>query len=204
MKYWSSSWRWQPHIGVCRLLWPLLRARMAVLTDFFCKMYFYVYHRAAKNAGQLFFWFYPLKELFFSRRGSLAVQISREVVLPAQEPPLWKSSAQHFWWAEHKLWSSVWLSRFPERWFCWQRNHLSGKVLHSISDGLSIDHISISIRWFQPPLWKSGTTYLEKWRSLRKKVSLTPKKSWNEVPQKKPFPDSIWKCTFCKKPHQNW
>ena len=37
---WSSSWRWQPHIGWCRLLWPLLRAGMAVLTHFFCKRYF--------------------------------------------------------------------------------------------------------------------------------------------------------------------
>ena len=59
-----------------------------------------------KNARQ-FFWFYPLKELFFSRRGP-------------------------------------WLSRFPGRWFCRHRNHLSGKVLHSISDGQSInyDHLS--------------------------------------------------------------
>ena len=38
--WWSSSWRWQPHIGWCRLLWPLPRAGMAVLTHFFCKMYF--------------------------------------------------------------------------------------------------------------------------------------------------------------------
>ena len=38
--WWSSSWRWQPHIGWCRLLWPLPRAGMAFLTHFFCKMYF--------------------------------------------------------------------------------------------------------------------------------------------------------------------
>ena len=30
------------------------------------------------------------------------------------------------------------------------------------------------------------------------------KKSENKGPKKKPFPDSIWKWTFCKKPHQNW
>ena len=32
--YWSSRWRLGPQIGVCRLLWPLLRAGMAVLTLF--------------------------------------------------------------------------------------------------------------------------------------------------------------------------
>ena len=70
---------------------------MAVLTEFFLQnVFFMCITEPQKNAGQLFFWFYPLKELFFSRRGSLAVQISREVVLPAQEPPLWKSAAQHF------------------------------------------------------------------------------------------------------------
>ena len=116
-----------------------------------------------KNAGQLFFWFYPLKELFFSRRGSLAVQISREVVLPAQEPPLWKSAAQHFWWAEHKLWSSVWLSRFPERWFCWQRNHLSEKT--------------------EPPIWKSDVASEKRSPWPPKKVEMkSPKKSLSSIP----------------------
>ena len=152
---WSSSWRWQPHIGVCRLLWPLLRAGMAVLTQFFCKMYFLCVSQSRKKSWATFFWFYPLKELFFSRRGSLAVQISREVVLQAQEPPLWKSAAQHFWWAEHRLWSSVWLSRFPERWFCWQRNHLSGKA--------------------EPPLWKSDV-------ASEKRSPWPPKKSLSPIP----------------------
>ena len=32
--FWSSSWRWQPHIGVCRLLWSLLsRAQWERLTE---------------------------------------------------------------------------------------------------------------------------------------------------------------------------
>ena len=124
-----------------------------------------------KNAGQLFFWFYPLKELFFSRRGSLAVQISREVVLPAQEPPLWKSAAQHFWWAEHWLWSSVWLSRFPERWFCWQRNHLSGKA--------------------EPPIWKSDVA--------SEKRSPWPPKRLKWGPPKKAFPRFHLKMYFLQK-----
>ena len=37
---WSSSWRLGPHIEGGRLLWPLLKAGMTVLTQFFCKMYF--------------------------------------------------------------------------------------------------------------------------------------------------------------------
>ena len=62
----SSSWRWQPHIGVCRLLWPLLRAQMAVLTQFFCKMYFlYVSRSRKKNLGNIFLRFPTEKKSFF-------------------------------------------------------------------------------------------------------------------------------------------
>ena len=112
------------------LFWPLLRARMGVLTNFFCKMYFLCVSQSRKKSWATFFLVLPPERAVFSRRGSLAVQISREVVLPAQEPPLWKSAAQHFWWAEHKLWSSVWLSRFPERGFWWQRNPIHHCTLH--------------------------------------------------------------------------
>ena len=51
-----------------------------------------MYPKAAKKMCAILFWFYPLKLLFFSE----GVQISREGVLLAQEPPLWKSAAQHF------------------------------------------------------------------------------------------------------------
>ena len=39
--YWcrSSSWRWQPHIRGCRLHYPLSRAEMRFLVQFFSKMY---------------------------------------------------------------------------------------------------------------------------------------------------------------------
>ena len=47
--YWSSSWRWGPHIGVCRLLWPLPRAGMAVLTQFFAKCILYMHPGAPKK-----------------------------------------------------------------------------------------------------------------------------------------------------------
>ena len=36
----SSSWRPWPHIGGCRLVWPLLRPQMTVLDQFFCKICF--------------------------------------------------------------------------------------------------------------------------------------------------------------------
>ena len=86
-----------------------------------------MYHGAAKKRWAIFFWFYPLKELFFYGRGSLAVQISREAVLPAQ-------------------------------------NRLSGKVLHSISDGLSIDydHMSGCPDFQRGGSAGRGTTSLEK------------------------------------------
>ena len=50
----SSSWRWQPQIGLCRLLRPLLRAGMTVLTQFFCKMYFLYVSRGRKKKRAVF------------------------------------------------------------------------------------------------------------------------------------------------------
>ena len=43
---------------------------MGVLTQFFGKMYFYMYHEAAKKSWQYFRGFYPLKKLFFPTPGS--------------------------------------------------------------------------------------------------------------------------------------
>ena len=83
---WSSSWRWQPHIGTCRLFWPLLRAGMAVLTQFFCKMYFLYVSRSRKKIWATFFCVFPLKKVVFCR-GSLICQISRNSVLA---PNSWK------------------------------------------------------------------------------------------------------------------
>ena len=65
--YWSSSWRLGPHIGVCRLLWPLLRAGMAVLTHFFLQNFLYV-SRSQKKIWATFFWFYPPETAVFSER----------------------------------------------------------------------------------------------------------------------------------------
>ena len=50
----------------------------------------------------------------------------------------------------------------------------------------------------EPPLWKSGTTYLEKWRSLRKKVSLTPKKVEMRSPKKSLSPIPSENVLFAK------
>ena len=57
--WWSSSWRWQPHIGWCRLLWPLPRTGMAVLTHFFCKRYFLYVSRGHKTFLTGFWGFLP-------------------------------------------------------------------------------------------------------------------------------------------------
>ena len=72
--YWSSSWRLGPHIGVCRLLWPLLRAGMAVLTHFFCKMYFLYASRSRKKNLTTFLGVLPLqKKVFFQSLGPARV-----------------------------------------------------------------------------------------------------------------------------------
>ena len=37
---WTSRWWLQHHMGMCRLVWPLLRTGIDILDHFFCKMYF--------------------------------------------------------------------------------------------------------------------------------------------------------------------
>ena len=100
---------------------------MASLTDFFCKMYFLCVSQSRKKMLGNFFLVLPPERAVFYGRGSLAVQISREAVLPAQ-------------------------------------NRLSGKVLHSISDGLSIDydHLSGCPDFQRGGSAGRGTTSLEK------------------------------------------
>ena len=89
----SSSWRWQPHIGLCRLLRPLLRAGMTVLTQFFCKMYFlYVLASRKKNWDRFFSVFPPERAVFF-RRGSLTSRFVKIEVVPAEQPHFWQSAA---------------------------------------------------------------------------------------------------------------
>ena len=64
------SWRLGPHIEGGRLLWPLLKAGMTVLTQFFCKMYFLYVSRGRKKTGSILGGFTPLKKLFFPTPGS--------------------------------------------------------------------------------------------------------------------------------------
>ena len=63
---WSSSWRLGPHIEGGRLLWPLLKAGMTVLTQFFCKMYFLYVSRGRKNFWGEILCVLPLQKQFFS------------------------------------------------------------------------------------------------------------------------------------------
>ena len=88
--WWSSSWRWQPHIGVCRLLWPLLRAGMAVLTQFFLQNVFFIcIPEPQKKFGRIFWCFTPQKETFFFIGGAW---LARFPELRAC-PHFWKSAA---------------------------------------------------------------------------------------------------------------
>jgi len=65
--YWcrSSSWRWQPHIRGCRLHYPLPRAEMRFLVQFFSKMYLLYVSIWWTNWKQHFFAiFHPSKTQF--------------------------------------------------------------------------------------------------------------------------------------------
>ena len=61
-------------------------------------------------------WAWNMMNWFF-RGGLLAVQIPREGVLLAEEPPLWKIAARHFWLADHWLCSLDLIILDEREWF---------------------------------------------------------------------------------------
>ena len=67
--YWSSSWWWQPHIAGCKFFWPLLRARMTVFDQFFCKMYFLYVSRSRKKILAVFWGVLPPQKRRFFHLG---------------------------------------------------------------------------------------------------------------------------------------
>ena len=147
-----------------------------------------MYPEAAKKMWAIFFWFYPLKQLFFSE----GVQISREGVLLAQEPPLWKSAAQHFWWTEHKIWWAVWKHFFGGWYQSQQMDQSPWNDIIEVKNNESLMqcyHLMVVVNkmWSSSggtPSLEIGTPSLEKWRSLRKRSPWPPKK-WNFGPPKK-------------------
>ena len=56
------SWQWRPHIAGCKMFLTLLRAELAVLTHFFCKMYqWYMWGRQKPENGVFLSLFPPKK-----------------------------------------------------------------------------------------------------------------------------------------------
>ena len=114
--YWSSSWRWQPHIGLCRLLWSLLRAGMAVLTHFFCKMYFLYISRIRKKKLDTFYSVLPPERAVFFRRGPW---------LPGSSE-LWCCRCYQLMMFVNQIWLA------SGRTTILTKHHNSGKVLSSV------------------------------------------------------------------------
>ena len=68
--FWSSSWCLRPHIGVSFSVWPLLRAGMVVLDQFFSKMYFlYIWRSQNKNFTKFCEVLPPQKKVYFRTLG---------------------------------------------------------------------------------------------------------------------------------------
>ena len=66
MDIYSSSWCLQPHIGVSFLVWPLLRAGMVVLDQFFSQMYFlYIWQSPPKNLTEFWGVLAPQNKVYF-------------------------------------------------------------------------------------------------------------------------------------------
>ena len=96
---WSSSWWWRPHIAGCKLCWTPLRARMAVLDQFFCKMYFlYVWQERKQNVVHFFLGFSPPKETFFSWGSNVRIEVQMSE-LRWREEIVMKSLASYMQWS---------------------------------------------------------------------------------------------------------
>ena len=68
--FWSSSWCLQPNIGVSFSVWPLPRAGMVVLDQFFSKMYFlYIWRSQNKNFTKFWEVLPPQKKVYFRTLG---------------------------------------------------------------------------------------------------------------------------------------
>ena len=68
--FWSSSWCLRPHIGMSFSVWPLLRAGMVVLDQFFSKMYFlYIWRSQNKNFTKFCEVLPPQKKVYFRTLG---------------------------------------------------------------------------------------------------------------------------------------
>ena len=64
--FWSSSWCLQPNIGVSFSVWPLPRAGMVVLDQFFSKMYFlYIWRSPPKNLTEFWGGLAPQNKVYF-------------------------------------------------------------------------------------------------------------------------------------------
>ena len=64
--FWSSSWCLRPHIGVSFSVWPLPRAGMVVLDQFFSKMYFlYIWRSPPKNLTEFWGVLAPQNKVYF-------------------------------------------------------------------------------------------------------------------------------------------
>ena len=53
------SWQWRPHIAGCKMFLTLLRAELAVLTHFFCKMYQWYMWGRQKPENEVFLSLFP-------------------------------------------------------------------------------------------------------------------------------------------------
>ena len=164
-----------------------------------------MYHEAAKISGERFCVFYPFKKRFFSQplgpaRVLQKLRFMRKWLFALPKQRGYSSSFQmqepQFLKWSHNFWNGAAIS---EKRCSLQITHLEMTICFNQATRLFIiiSNAGATIFEMEPQFLKNATPH-------EKKVSLTPQKSWNELPQKKPFLDSIWKCTFCKKPHQNW
>ena len=96
----SSSWWLGPHIGVCRLLWPLLRASMGDFGPVLCELYLlWVWYSVSlieppKNVSKLFKCFTPQNKHFF------------QTLIPEwRSCSIWASTDPSAWHREENAWS---------------------------------------------------------------------------------------------------
>ena len=174
-------------MSVCKLCWPLLRAGMAVLDQFFCKMYFlYVSRSRQKKLVDFFGVLPPQKGIFLD-----------EV---AGWPDFQKWGAPlNFGKLHHKEIAFVfgrgsWLTTFPK--------------LRGAPHFRKPAEYEVLLWWLQSPhhpsILEIRPSFLEKWGRPTKMANFDDLKIEIDGPKKKAFPESILTGAFCKKRGLKW
>ena len=149
----SSSWRWQPHIRWCRLHYPLPKAEMRFMVQFFSKCIFYMFLFGEKIENSTFLPFLTPQK--------------RNLVGPSETI-----------WPLFRIWGSTWLEpqiRKSNAHCCPRQNLKSGipdlRFLYNVQWKWNLKSGKVTI---PPQKWPNLVAKKVKMRAPKKRLSPNP------------------------------